>query len=222
MAGTGPATLNEYRCEIRDNWEQVSLSAIFAVHTYTKEFEPMKYSIDWLVSVHNQGEKLKYLFFWGHQPRQDGRTGESCFSQWWPSPFTVEGVEYQTAEHWMMAQKASLFKDEKHFRHVLACATPAEAKKVGRLVANFDGRVWDEHKYELVKQGNYHKFSQHPALGEFLLGTGERVLVEASPVDKIWGIGLAKADEKVYDPGQWKGENLLGFALMEVRDELRK
>jgi hypothetical protein len=121
-----------------------------------------------------------------------------------------------------MAQKARLFGDQEHARQVLACVSPAEAKKIGRLVEGFDGNVWDRHKYEYVQEGNYHKFSQHPALREFLLNTGNRVLVEASPVDKIWGIGMAKTDENIYNPNRWKGENLLGFALMEVRDALKQ
>ena len=121
----------------------------------------------------------------------------------------------------MMAQKARLFGDQQHARLVLASASPAEAKKIGRLVEGFDPRRWDQHKYEYVREGNYHKFSQHPALREFLVSTGDRVLVEASPVDNIWGIGMAKTDEHIHNPTKWKGENLLGFALMEVRDELR-
>jgi ribA/ribD-fused uncharacterized protein len=181
----------------------------------------MRYSLQWLIEQHNQGENLKYVFFWGHQPKKDGSIGESCFSQWWQSAFKVEGIEFKTAEHWMMYQKAKLFGDQKHSEMVLQCNSPAEAKKIGRLVENFDAMRWDEHKYAFVKQGNYHKFSQHPDLKEFLLNTGDRVLVEASPVDNIWGIGMAKTDENIYNPSQWKGENLLGFALMEVREELK-
>jgi hypothetical protein len=180
----------------------------------------MKYSIEWLLDQHQKGENLKFVFFWGHQPRKDGSAGESCFSQWWLSAFTVDGVVYQTAEHWMMAQKARLFNDEETLARILACTSPAEAKKMGRLVKSFDPVLWDAHKYELVKQGNYHKFSQHPDLRDFLLGTNNRVLVEASPVDAIWGIGMAKTDENISNPQRWKGENLLGFALMAVRDAL--
>ena len=182
----------------------------------------MKYSLAWVREQHQRGDKLKYVFFWGHQPKKDGSVGESCFSQWWVSPFTVEGVEYRTAEHWMMAQKARLFGDQQHAQRVLVSTSPAEAKKIGRLVVGFDGTVWDRHKYEFVRQGNYHKFSQHPALREFLMNTGDRVLVEASPVDNIWGIGMAKTDEHIHNPARWKGENLLGFALMEVRDDLKQ
>jgi ribA/ribD-fused uncharacterized protein len=90
------------------------------------------------------------------------------------------------------------------------------------LVDNFDSQLWDKHKYEFVRQGNYHKFSQHTNLQEYLVNTGDRVLVEASPVDCIWGIGLAKTDKNIYNPAKWKGENLLGFDLMEVREKLKR
>jgi hypothetical protein len=180
----------------------------------------MKYNLQWLLEQHAREEKVKCLFFWGHQPRKDGSIGESCFSQWWSSPFTVEGIVYKTAEHWMMAAKARMFGDQAHLEQILQCASPAEAKKIGRRVSDFDGERWDQHKYELVKEGNYHKFSQHAILKAFLLNTKERVLVEASPVDRIWGIGMAKTDVDIENPAKWKGENLLGFALMEVRDRL--
>ena len=180
----------------------------------------MKYNLKWLLDKHQKGEKLKYLFFWGHQPKKDGSISESCFSQWWLSPFTLDGIEYKTAEHWMMAQKAILFNDKVQLEKILICKSPAEAKKIGRWIENFNGSLWDTHKYEYVKQGNYYKFSQNPQLKTFLLHTGERILVEASPVDNIWGIGMAKNDANIYNPTQWKGQNLLGFALMEVRDKL--
>jgi ribA/ribD-fused uncharacterized protein len=180
----------------------------------------MKYTLAWLLDKYQTGEKIKYLFFWGHQPTLDGSISESCFSQWWQSPFVVEGVVYKTAEHWMMAQKARLFDDQEHLKRIIACASPAEAKKIGRLVENFDTALWDKHKYTFVKEGNFYKFSQHLPLQKFLLNTGERVLVEASPVDTIWGIGMAKSNQNVDNPLHWKGENLLGFALMEVRDQL--
>jgi len=77
------------------------------------------------------------------------------------------------------------------------------------------------HESDLIVAGNMAKFGQHPDLREFLLGTGDRVLVEASPRDRIWGIGLAAGDERATSPDDWLGLNLLGFALMEVRHQLR-
>ncbi|GGU38414.1 hypothetical protein GCM10010259_31140 [Streptomyces daghestanicus] len=167
------------------------------------------------------GTRVRYLFFWGHRPPPDGRIGAGCLSQWWPSPFTVDGVEYATAEHWMMAAKARLFRDAEAERRVLAAGHPAEAKKAGRLVRGFDEEVWERERFRIVVEGSAHKFASDAALRAFLLGTGERVLVEASPVDRVWGIGRAADDPAATDPARWRGPNLLGFALMAARGVLR-
>lgn len=174
-----------------------------------------------LVSRTAEGDRVKYLLFWGHRPRPDGRIGASCLSQWWPSPFTVDGVTYASAEHWMMAGKARLFGDAEAAERAVAAKSPAEAKKVGRLVRDFDGDVWERERFGLVVAGSVHKFGQNVELGGFLLGTGDRVLVEASPMDRIWGIGLTADDPRAEDPATWRGLNLLGFALMEARAALR-
>ncbi|MFF3486422.1 NADAR family protein [Streptomyces sp. NPDC002701] len=174
-----------------------------------------------LVSAVRAGAKIKYLYFWGHRPRPDGRIGASCLSQWWPSPFTADGVEYRTAEHWMMAHKARLFGDTEAERLALDASSPALAKKAGRLVRGFDEAVWERERFGIVVEGSVRKFASDAALRGFLLGTGERVLVEASPVDRVWGIGLAADDERASDPATWLGPNLLGFALMQARTDLR-
>lgn len=181
----------------------------------------MTYTIDSLIADYQHDKKLKYLFFWGHRPSKNGELTASCFSQWWHSPFEVEGVRYATAEHWMMAQKAALFNDDEIRQQVLAAQSPGEAKQLGRQVRDFDEAIWTNRRYDLVVQGNWHKFSQHEALKTFLINTQDRVLVEASPVDRIRGIGLAATDERAANPTQWEGLNLLGFALMDVRDQLR-
>ncbi|MFJ7295350.1 NADAR family protein [Streptomyces collinus] len=173
-----------------------------------------------LIRAVRAGAKIKYLHFWGHRPRPDGRIGASCLSQWWPAPFTVDGVAYATAEHWMMAAKARLFEDAAAERAALAAGHPAEAKKAGRLVRGFDEAVWARERFRIVVEGSVHKFGAHPELLAYLLGTGDRVLVEASPVDRVWGIGLAADDEAAMDPERWRGPNLLGFALMEARERL--
>ena len=162
----------------------------------------------------------KYLFFWGHRPNKDGSIGKSCFSQWWESVFTVDGQAYKTAEHYMMAQKAKLFGDHIMFQKIISCNSPGEAKKLGRKVKNFDGEIWEKHRFEIVKTANFYKFSQNSDLKTFLLNTNNRILVEASPLDPIWGIGLAADHANANNPQKWKGLNLLGFALMEVRDQL--
>ncbi|MEU6735087.1 NADAR family protein [Streptomyces physcomitrii] len=167
------------------------------------------------------GAEVEYLHFWGHRPTADGRVGRGCLSQWWPAPFTVDGVAYASAEHWMMAGKARLFQDEAAERAALAAASPAAAKTAGRRVRGFDEAIWARHRFGLVVEGSFHKFAAHPELAAFLLATGEKVLVEASPVDRVWGIGLAAADEAARDPARWRGANLLGFALMVARERLR-
>lgn len=174
-----------------------------------------------LIDRTGQGEKVKYLHFWGHTPRRDGVIGASCLSQWWQSPFTVDGVEYATAEHWMMAAKARLFDDAEAERKAVTASGPALAKKAGRLVRGFDEAVWERERSGIVVEGSVHKFRQDDRLRDYLLGTGDRVLVEASPMDRIWGIGLAADDERAQDPARWRGINLLGFALMEARERLR-
>lgn len=174
----------------------------------------MKYTID-NIEVSNG-----YLFFWGHQPSKDGNTTKSCFSQWWKSSFIVDEIEYKTSEHWMMAKKALLFDDNDVFEEILQAENPADVKKLGRKVANFDALLWEEKCYEIVKQGNFHKFSQNENLKTFLLNTQNAIIVEASPVDNIWGIGLDENNPDALNPLKWKGKNLLGFALMEVREEI--
>lgn len=176
----------------------------------------MKYNIK------NITTESKFLFFWGHQPSKDGLITKSCFSQWWISAFEVNGITYKTAEHWMMAKKAELFNDFKILEKILLANSPAEAKKLGREVKNYVDSVWLKNRYEIVKQGNLYKFEQNPELKEFLVNTKERILVEASPVDAIWGVGMASDHMDIKNPKKWRGLNLLGFALMEVRDELIK
>ncbi|OGX90148.1 NADAR family protein [Hymenobacter coccineus] len=181
----------------------------------------MTYSTDWLLGQLEQNHRVKYLFFWGNQPSKDGTVTKSCLSQWWPVDFAVAGITYRSTEHWMMAEKARLFNDSSTEDKILAAKSPAEAKKLGREIRGFVPDLWEAHKYEIVKEGNLHKFGQHKTLAAFLLATNDRVLVETSPVDTIWGIGLAADAADAEHPDRWRGPNLLGFALMEVRDQLQ-
>ncbi|MFI6916570.1 NADAR family protein [Streptosporangium sp. NPDC050284] len=168
------------------------------------------------------GERIKYLMFWGHRPPRSGGVGTGCLSQWWPADFVVDGVVYRTAEHFMMAGKARLFGDEESAAAIVVADDPGQVKDLGRRVRGFDEEKWTAARFDLVVRGNFAKFGQNADLREFLLGTGERVLVEASPVDRVWGIGLAADDERAERPELWPGLNLLGFALMEVRQALRR
>ena len=172
-----------------------------------------------LINYFNQGNQVKYVFFWGHQQPEEG-ISKTCFSQWYEASFKIDGILYRTAEHCMMAEKARLFGDQLSEDKILQSCTPGEAKKIGRSVQGFDESLWLENRFSIVIQANLGKFSQNMPLKEFLLGTNNRILVEASPVDRIWGIGLAADDKSAENPNLWKGENLLGFALMEVRSLL--
>ncbi|GAA6143444.1 NADAR family protein [Hydrogenophaga sp. 5NK40-0174] len=175
--------------------------------------------VEELCARFNAGERLKFVFFWGHQKRPGG-VSSSCFSQWYDSPFTVDGQLYPTAEHFMMAEKAALFGDLATRSMVLDAPNPGAAKALGRQVRGFDESRWLANRLDIVIRANLAKFSQNQEMGEYLLQTGSRILVEASPVDSVWGIGLAHDDDDASNPNLWRGLNLLGFALMKVRDTL--
>jgi ribA/ribD-fused uncharacterized protein len=173
-----------------------------------------------VISQVSNGTQIEFLFFWGHRPQRDSSIGPGCLSQWWPSPFEVDGRVYATAEHWMMWSKAMLFGDTEAAEKILAAPDPGRAKALGRQVGSFDEQVWARERFGIVVAGSTAKFSQHDDLKNYLRGTGQRVLVEASPLDRIWGIGLAADDPGAADPRQWRGLNLLGFALMQARATL--
>ena len=188
----------------------------------SKKITMPKYTMQWLTDEHENGKPLKYLYFWGNTANHKNEIGKFIFSQWYESPFTVNGITYKTSEHWMMAHKALLFNDQQKFEEIVACNKPGEAKDLGRQVSNYNDDLWNERKFDIVKEGNIHKFSQHKELGKYLIQTGNRVLVEASPVDVIWGVGLTHDNPAIKNIYSWRGQNLLGFVLMEVREYLNK
>jgi ribA/ribD-fused uncharacterized protein len=177
-------------------------------------------SCDELIQFLDRGANARYLMFWGHSAGKAEAVSKVCFSQWFGAPFRIDGVPYLTAEHYMMAEKARLFGDAAALEKVLASSTPGAAKAAGRGVLGFDEARWLEKRWEIVVRANVEKFAQNAELGDFLRQTGDRVLVEASPVDPIWGIGMAADEEFVDQPRRWKGLNLLGFALMETRERI--
>ncbi|MBK1787712.1 NADAR family protein [Prauserella cavernicola] len=166
------------------------------------------------------GEPVELLLFRGHRPEPDGRIGPGCLSQWWPAPFAVDGQRFATAEHYMMWRKARLFGDDVSAAAILDGPDPGEAQRLGRAVAGFEQQRWHRDRFAIVVAANVAKFGADPELRDFLLGTGDRVLVEASPVDRVWGIGLAPDDPRAGDPARWRGLNLLGFALCHARSLL--
>ena len=166
----------------------------------------------------------KYVFFFGYE----GPEPETCLQQWYPSSFvdpdsadeeTGTPLSFHTAEQYMMYWKALLMGDDTIGEKILASKGPGEAKALGREVSNFDQEVWDANCDGVVERANTLKFSQDDRLREILLGTGERVIVETSPNDRVWGIGFdtehAQGNEE-----KW-GENKLGKALMRVREQLK-
>ena len=153
----------------------------------------------------------KYVFFW--------KTA-SPFSNWHPSKFTLDGQVFENMEQYMMWSKAMLMVDTETAQKILLTSDPRTIKALGREVRNFNSYLWDKVKYGVVYGGCYAKFTQNEKIKKVLMDTGDKVLVEASPFDKIWGIGLHWEDDDVLDESKWKGQNLLGKALMEVRKQL--
>lgn len=180
----------------------------------------MIYTLEDLKAAYQKGTKMKFIFFWKNEKAENGKITESCLSQWWMCKFTADGIEYSCAEQYMMAQKAKMFGDERMFQLIMKAKHPKEMKAYGRAVQNFSIEKWDENCCQVVRDGNIAKFSQNKELWEFLKSTKNRILVEASPRDKIWGIGVEKSNPDAENPMKWKGKNLLGFTLMRVRDDL--
>lgn len=181
----------------------------------------MRYHLTWLIDMVDQGGHPEVILFWGHVNKKHLRDGEFMLSQWYPAPFSVNEVVYKSAGHWMMARKALLFNDRETFRKILEADRPDEVRSLSRAIADFDDAHWNECKYDIVREGNFHKFNQNRKLRDYLLSTGNAVLAEANPFDKVWGIGISQEAKNVKDPYAWEGINLLGFALMEIREYLR-
>jgi ribA/ribD-fused uncharacterized protein len=180
----------------------------------------MRYTREKLIESVLQGQEFDYLLFYGHKASSDGTVTASCCSQWFPAPFTMNGISYPTAEHYMMAEKARLFDDQEMLSNILECQTPKEAKAFGRKIRNFVGDTWHQHCSDIVVKANHAKFSANSDFAAWLVASAPKVVVEASMWDRIWGIGMVASAPGARDPQKWKGLNLLGFALMEVRDLL--
>jgi hypothetical protein len=143
------------------------------------------------------------------------------FSQWQKSPFISDNCFYSNCEQYMMAEKAKLFNDLEIRDEIFNTTSPKDIQTLGRKIRNFDQEIWNSHKRDIVLKGNLAKFSQNDLLYDSLISTENRILVEVNPVDKIWGIGLSSSDKEIFNPKTWKGENLLGFILTEVRESLK-
>ncbi|NTX29776.1 NADAR family protein [Burkholderia pyrrocinia] len=148
------------------------------------------------------------------------RTAE-IYSNWHPAAFADAGIKFSNSEQYMMWRKAALFGDQQSAAAMLSVSDPKKLKDMGRAVKGYQEEVWERERVDVMIRGCYLKFSQNPAMRDELLATGDRLLVEASPYDTIWGIGLDEGDPRALDQGQWRGRNLLGHALMQVRQMLR-
>ncbi|MCP3057767.1 NADAR family protein [Myxococcus sp. K38C18041901] len=153
----------------------------------------------------------RFTFFW---------TQESPFSQWHPCEFVVDGVRYNCMEQYMMAGKARLFADEEMLARIMASASPKSQKALGRKVSGFVDETWVKERERIIYEGNRAKFTQNASLLEVLLASQGTELVEASPMDRIWGVGLGMDDARILDPSKWRGLNLLGKVLTRLRDDL--
>lgn len=156
-------------------------------------------------------EKNLYEYFWKRH---------SVFSQWYPCKFMVDDIPYTSSEQYMMHQKAVLMDDKESAEIILALHEPAEIKKVGRNVQNFNQELWESRCLDVVEKGNMEKFSQNEELKKKLFDTYPKTLVEASPIDTIWGIGLSEKDRRAWNRETWRGQNHLGEILTKVRDKL--
>ena len=165
-------------------------------------------------------EHTDFIFFDGHRKDERGLTA-LCLSQFYGCEFRIEGVRYCCAEQFMMASKARTFRDAVREKRILASRDPRKIKEFGRQVRPFDAEMWETVAYNVVARGNYYKFIQNDELKNFLLATGDKTLAEASRTDAVWGIGLSATAEGIEDEKNWRGQNLLGKALMEVRAAIR-
>lgn len=157
------------------------------------------------------------VLFWGNKQKFPE------FSNWYKSEFILNGIKFVNVEQAMMYQKAKLFGDEAIATKILACTNPMLIKGMGRKVAKFDPKIWDKMKYKIVYDACFAKFTQDLKLTDLLLSTGCCPIAEASPKDRIWGIGIAADHPDASDPSKWDqhGQNLLGKAIMEVRHNIR-
>ena len=211
-----PATLGQHNdCPDRDNTERtrpVTTPSVPPSHDLRPSFVPLEHAYA------AYDASLTYIsddvvLFW-HPP--------SVFSQWTLSPFTVDLVEYNCAEQFMMASKARLFSDDTALSAILASDDPREQKRLGRQVRHFDPELWQSECENIVLHGNLAIFFQNEEMHLALTQTGDRRLAEASPHDNLWGIGLSACDPRASSPDSWCGQNLLGQTLEHAREILRR
>lgn len=176
----------------------------------SSRIEPI-YNVDQIKKRYDNGEKLTYSFFYG-----------GYYSQWHPSKLRINDISYCNNEQFMMAKKADYFGDVKSYNKIMSETDPSIIKAIGRKVCGFTDEKWDLIKYTVVFIANFAKFTQNEKMKNYLLNDNNDVIVEASPTDHVWGIKMGYDEKDKENPHCWKGQNLLGFAIMHVRDILRK
>ena len=152
-----------------------------------------------------------------HNPNEEN----GYLSNWYMSPFTADGIRFSSMEQFMMYRKAVAFGDRDRAAQILDTEDVGRIKELGRLVSGYDDNYWNGIRQIVVYEGLYAKFSQNEELKRLLQATGRAVLAECAVKDRIWGIGLSMDDPDRLDRRKWKGQNLLGYALMMVREKLR-
>lgn len=167
-----------------------------------------------------EGEKLdpdRFVFFWGHTSDDD----YCFFSNWSEYPVWADDFIFPTAEHFLMHSKAMMMGDTAAALAIMKAKTPKEAKALGRRVKNFNEKLWNSKREEVMVDGLKRKIAWTTSIHGSLQSTGDRIIAEASPYDRIWGIGISKDNPRALYMSAWPGTNLLGKAWMRVRDELR-
>ncbi|KAL9646675.1 hypothetical protein ABK040_001098 [Willaertia magna] len=154
----------------------------------------------------------KFVFFW---------KDKYVFSNFYPASYTLDGITFKTSEQGLMYEKAKLFKDEETMQQILECERPRDAKALGRLINNFNGEIWGASRESLFIRHLIEKFTQNPELKEILLQTDGKHLVEASPNDSVWGIGLNEKEARRISPYKWPGKNILGKLLDRTREFIK-
>jgi len=156
-------------------------------------------------------KKEVFVFFWG-----------GTFSNWAPSKFIIDGVEFNTCEQYMMYKKALMFNDYDAAKKIMSTSNPKEQKQFGREVKGFNDDVWTKYCREIVYDANVAKFTQNKDMFEELMATGDKEFCEASPLDRRWGVGMSADNPFIQDKANWNGLNWLGEALTKVRNDLRE
>lgn len=180
------------------------------------------YSLEKLRQLWNEGDRFQFVYFWQNTKEDVSKEeyNSSCCNQWFPSNFVDEnGRMYNCCEQYMMAQKAIVFGDDDTLQKILSEKNPSKIKKLGRIVKNYNQKIWNSKCQDIVFQGNLYKFTQNEKCRKFLLSVPkDAIFVEASPLDKKWGIRLSEQQPKAKNPLEWQGTNYLGFQITRVRD----